>query len=95
MQMTCSSCTYWIKNPHVRVAANPMSPGGGRDVAVDVCAGNCVVNPPVMELMPVQSLQGQGIVPQPLDPLTLENRRACRYFELREKAEVSPIKGIT
>lgn len=93
MANTCSECAFWQHNPTLRAAPNVQSPGGGGAVAISLRVGNCFESPPVMHLMPVQTLQGNAIAPQPLRPMTIENEAACRHFRLREKAEVKQIQG--
>lgn len=81
----CGACAHWKHNTEMRVGANIASPGGGA-MLTEVRVGSCHESPPITLIVPIRTMQGDGMAPQPFRPLVLDSDQACSRFEAELKS---------
>ena len=76
----CGTCFYWHYRADVKAVANASGPIAANDLQ-GIGVGDCTGMPPEVHIVPIRTLQGDGIGPQSFDRQTLSIRPCCHIHQ--------------
>lgn len=74
----CATCPHWQRREDVKVTLNVSGViATGAPDPRQIVVGECTGQPPQTLIVPIQSLQGPGLAPQPFERMTQADRPGC------------------
>lgn len=74
----CETCPHWQRREDVKATLNASSViAAGAPDPREIVVGECTGEPPQTIMVPVQTIRGQGVAPQPFDRFTQADRPGC------------------
>jgi hypothetical protein len=75
---TCATCPYWHVRSDIKATLNVSGViASGAPDPREILVGECMGRPPAPLMVPIQTLKGQGLAPQPFESMTASTRPGC------------------